>query len=579
MWYGDWAARGALYWPDDVAVVDVARGEAGRFTYAALNERASRLASWLARAGVRAGDRVGFLAHNGVEVLDTFFACGKLGAIFVPYNWRLHPSELASAMALTEPAALVFSAELVPAVREVEAIRALPRALVHLDGAGHGGSTGLDAALAAGSPAPVERPELRLDDVVCLLFTGGTTGTPKAARITYRQVAWNGYTTLVHEIRKGDVTITHTPMFHTGGLLVYTLPLLTAGGRVVIMDRWDPALCLRLLGREGVTVFFAVPTQYVQMIESPGFAEADLSKLRVLTSGGAAMPAPVRDAWQRRHPGGPFKQGFGMTEFGPGVFSMEPRDALRKAGTVGRINQFVEARVVDEDGHDVADDVVGELFLRGPACCDGYWRDPAASAEAIDRGGWLHTGDLVRRDAEGFFTIVGRRKDMFISGGENVYPVEIESVLATHPAVSQAAVVGVPDEKWGEVGHAFGVLKPGAAADAGALVEHVRGKLARYKVPKQVTVVDAMPLSAAGKILKPELRKWAVEGRPGRAAAATTTAGSPPAAGASRASGGDAPVRDGNAGASRAAGRPEASGKSRATGRSKATAGSKEKRR
>ncbi|MGC3999903.1 MAG: AMP-binding protein [Anaeromyxobacter sp.] len=519
MQFGDWSARGALYWPGQVAVVDVARGPAGRFTYAALDERANRLASWLrGAAGVGRGERVGLLALNGVEVLDALLACAKLGAVLVPCNWRLHAAELADALARTTPRALLYSGELHPlaaSALQPLALRggagALP-ALVHLDGDGLPGSTPYEAALSAGSPAPVRDDALALDDVLCLLFTGGTTGTPKAARITYRQVAWNTFTTLVHELRPGDVTITHTPMFHTGGLFVYTLPLLTVGGRVVIMRRWDAAQALRLLVEEQVSLFFAVPTQYQQLLDAPGFAQADLSRLRFLTSGGAPMPQPLREAWRRAHPAVPFKQGFGMTEFGPGVFSMEPADAERKAGTVGRPNQFVEARVVDEAGAECPPDAVGELLLRGPALCGGYFGDPAATAEAIDAQGWLHTGDLARRDAEGFFTIAGRCKDMFISGGENVYPLEVEAALQLHPAVTLAAVVGVPDPRWGEVGHAFVTLRPGAQAAPEALLEHLRQRLARYKVPKLVSVLPALPLSAAGKILKTELRRLALAG-------------------------------------------------------------------
>jgi fatty-acyl-CoA synthase len=188
---------------------------------------------------------------------------------------------------------------------------------------------------------------------------------------------------------------------------------------------------------------------------------------------------------------------------------MEPADATRKAGTVGRVNQFVEAMLVDDAGHPVGIDQVGELLLRGPACCAGYWGDPAATAAAIDGEGWLHTGDLARRDAEGFFTIAGRRKEMFISGGENVYPLEIEAALLSHPAVALAAVVGVPDRRWGEVGHAFVTFKPGEAAEAAALLEHLRARLARFKLPKAVTRLEAMPVSAAGKILKNDLRRLA----------------------------------------------------------------------
>jgi fatty-acyl-CoA synthase len=510
VYFGDWAARGASYWPGQLAVVDVAKGPGGRFTYADLDDRACRLARWLRdEAGVRGGDRVGLLAMNGVEVLDALFACGKLGALLVPYNWRLHAAELATQLGRTAPSAMLFSGELGPLLATaLAASAAAPPHLLHLEPPGLPGSLEYREALASSSGAPIGDRPFRLEDPLCLLFTGGTTGQPKAARITYRQVAWNTFTTVLHELRPGDVTITHTPMFHTGGLFVYTLPLLTLGGRVVLMRRWDATQALQLLSSEGVTLFFAVPTQYQQLLEAPGFGGVDLSRLRFLTSGGAPLPVPLRDAWQAVHRA-PFKQGFGMTEFGPGVFSMDAADATRKAGTVGRINQFIEARLVDEAGQDVGHDIIGELLLRGPACCDGYWEDPAETAAAIDAEGWLHTGDLARRDAEGFFSIAGRRKDMFISGGENVYPLEIESALLTHPAVALAAVVGVPDARWGESGQAFVTLKPGVTAVPEDLLLHLRDRLARFKLPKEISVLPTMPISAAGKILKTELRRLA----------------------------------------------------------------------
>jgi fatty-acyl-CoA synthase len=322
-------------------------------------------------------------------------------------------------------------------------------------------------------------------------------------------VAWNTLNTLIHEVRPGDVTITHTPMFHTGGLLVYSVPLLTVGGTVVIMRRWDPEELLSLIQREKVTLFFAVPTQYQQLHDSPSFRATNLSSVRFMTSGGAPMPVPLIQAWQAVH-SVPFKQGFGMTEFGPGLFSMGPEFAISKAGSIGRPNYFIDARLVDDDGREVPVGEVGELVLKGPSMCSGYFNDEAATKESIDAQGWFHTGDLARRDADGFFTIAGRKKDMFISGGENVYPLELESALYEHPAVQQCAVVGVPDAKWGEVGRAFVVLKPGTAATSEELLTHLRERVARFKVPKKVELMERLPVSPAGKILKRELREAAI---------------------------------------------------------------------
>ena len=511
MYIGDWMERGERYWPDALAVVDVAKGEGGRFTYRHLNQRANRLANWLRDvAGVGRGERVGMIALNGVEFLDAFFACGKLGAIFVPYNWRSHWRELVELIRNTRPKVMIYSDEFRANIVEIQAaIRDKPYAIshfLHVEGEGISGSLHYESTPQAHSGAPVRNEAVDAEDIVCLLFTGGTTGLPKAAQVSYRMIAWNTLNTIIHELQRGDVTITHTPMFHTGGLLVYTLPLLTLGGTVVIMRKWTPDEMLELIEREKATMFFCVPTQYQMMLQSPRFAATSFKSVRFMTSGGAPLPLAIIKAYREQH-GVVFKQGFGMTEFGPGVFSMGPEHAETKAGSIGMPNTFVDARVVDDSNRPVPPNAVGELTLKGPSMCSGYFNNPEASREAVDAEGWFHTGDLARVDEDGFTFIVDRKKDMFISGGENVYPAEIEKALYEHPAVAQCAVIGVPDEKWGEAGMAVVVLKPDMTATEDELLEHCRARLARYKVPKSVVFVDALPLSAAGKILKRELKE------------------------------------------------------------------------
>ena len=267
MYIGDWLERGERYWPDNVAVVDVAKGEAGRFTYRQLNQRANRLANWLREVvGVQRGDRVGMLALNGVEFLDAFFACGKLGAIFVPYNWRSHWRELVDLIEVTQPSVLIYSDDFKANVAEIEqATRSRQYALrnyLHLDGDGISGSLPYEATLQAAENTSVTNQLIDAEDIICLIFTGGTTGLPKGAQISYRMIGWNTLNTIIHELQRGDITITHTPLFHTGGLLVYTLPLLTLGGTVVIMRKWTPDDMLDLIEREQVTMFFCVPSQY-----------------------------------------------------------------------------------------------------------------------------------------------------------------------------------------------------------------------------------------------------------------------------------------------------------------------------
>jgi fatty-acyl-CoA synthase len=319
-------------------------------------------------------------------------------------------------------------------------------------------------------------------------------------------IAWNSLNTVIHDIRHDDVTVNVFPMFHTGGLLVYTIPLMILGGATVLVRRFDPAQVLELIQQYGATFFAGVPTMYQLLTTAPNWKDADLSKLRFCTSGGAPLPVSLVEQFSREK-GVRFKQGFGMTEFGPGIFALAPEDAIRKAGSIGRPNFFVEARIVDDANQPLGADEIGELVLKAESMFSGYFGNPEATRAVIDHEGWFHTGDLARRDAEGYFFIVDRKKDMFISGGENVYPAEIEQALYQHPSVQMCAVIGVPDVRWGEVGKACVVLKQGQTVEAEALIAHLKERLAAYKVPKSVEIMEALPISAAGKILKRELRE------------------------------------------------------------------------
>jgi fatty-acyl-CoA synthase len=507
MYIGDWMERGERYFPDALAVVDVAKKDAGRFTYREMNRRANRLAGFLRdEAGVAKGDRVGILAMNCVEILDAFFACAKLGAVLVPFNWRSHPRETAELVGQTGPKVMIFGDDFRAGVAEIAPQCGGVGVWMHLDGEGIAESRAYGETLARREALPVKNDAVEAEDVVCLLFTGGTTGMPKGAQISYRMIAWNTLNTVIHELARGDVTLTHTPMFHTGALFVYTLPLLTLGGTVVIMRKWTAEDMLDLIEREKATVLFCVPTQYQMMMQSPRFSAAKLGSLRFLTSGGAPLPVPILREYREKH-GVVFKQGFGMTEFGPGIFSMDPEFAETKGGSIGKPNYFVDARIVDDDNRALPAGEVGELVLKGPSQSSGYFNNPAASRDSVDAEGWFHTGDMARVDEDGFYYIADRKKDMFISGGENVYPAEIEKVLYEHPAVAQCAVIGLADEKWGEVGRAIVVTKPGKSATEDEILGHCKDHLAKYKVPKSVVFVDAMPISAAGKILKRELKE------------------------------------------------------------------------
>ncbi len=511
MYIGDALGRRELYSPDAPAIVDAGKTPELRLTYRELNGRANRVAGWLRdAAGVGRGDRVAILARDGVEHLDWFHACGKLGAVHTAFNWRLHWREHVQIVGAVAPRVLVYSNDFLPEVDGIrEAIGGSDGAVeryVHLEGDGVPGSVPYSELLERSASHPVSCETVEAEDTACLLFTGGTTSLPKAAMISHRMISFNVLNTIIHDLHHGDVYLNVYPLFHAGGLFAYLSSQVVLGNTTILVREFDPVRVLDLISRERVTVFAGVPTMFQMMTQAPNWASADLTSLRFCTSGGASLPVPLVERYTREK-GVRFKQGFGMTEFGPGLFALPPEDAIRKAGSIGRPNFFVDVRVVDGDNTPLGPGQEGELVLKGPSAFSGYFGNPEASAAAVDAEGWFHTGDIVRYDDEHYFYVVDRVKDMFISGGENVYPAEIERVLYQHPAVAMCAVVGVPDPTWGEVGAAFVVLAEGATATPGELAAHMSEHLARYKVPKRVEIVGALPLSGMGKILKRQLRE------------------------------------------------------------------------
>jgi fatty-acyl-CoA synthase len=445
-------------------------------THAQLGQRAAATADPLAaRHGVAPGDRVAVLAQATAEVLVVHAACQRLGAAFVPLSWRLAPAELAAIVADCRPALLL-----------------------HDDGhaaiaAGLGAPADRLAALAAGTghPADVPRPRAAAaGEIAQVLSTSGTTGRPKGALLTRRQVAFNASVTArLCGLGPTDRVLGLLPLFHTGGLNALATPVLAAGGAVVLLGRFDAGAALARLATDRITAIIAVPTIYEQLLDA-GLSRATAPALRVLLVGGAPV-APALLA-RYRHAGLRLRQGYGLTEVGPNCFT------FGEDGTIGRPVPGSEARLVDEQGRAVPPGEVGELLLRGPHVTAGYLGQPAATAAVLDAAGWFHTGDLLRADADGRYRVVGRRKEMFISGGENVYPAEVELILASHPQVSEAAVIGVPDPRWGEVGLAAVVRR--AAVDAGELSGWLRDRLAAFKVPRHWRFVDALPRTASGKV-------------------------------------------------------------------------------
>jgi len=488
----DWLARRASLAPERTALVDAIRGER-RISWREWNASANRTARLLHDVlGVRQGDRVAVLAMNCTEYLDLLFACAKLGAILQPLNWRLGAHELRALLADAEPVVLVHGPDFLAQVQAVRSQAPGVRHVVPLVDSPERPSS--DVPFSAREALPDSVPvdvRVEANDPWVLCYTGGSTGLPKAAILTHGSIAANAVNTIVSwGLTSEDVAILNAPLFHTGGLNVFTTPLVYVGGTSVVCRAFDVEQVFDLVHRGAVNLVFGVPTMFIEMQRHPRFDSVDLSCLKLLISGGAPCPTPVFERFFAR--GVEFKTGYGLTEAGPNTFWLPPSDVRRKPGAVGVPLFNVEVRL-DGGGDE------GELLIRGPHVCAGYWRRPEESAKALE-GGWLHTGDLAQRDADGCYRIVGRVKDLIISGGENIYPSEVESVLSGHPEVAEVCVIGVPDPKWGETPRALVVRRPGSALSSESLLAYCEGRLARYKTPRSARFVESLPRTAAGKV-------------------------------------------------------------------------------
>lgn len=502
MFHFDWIQRHAERTPGKLALVDAHSGL--ELTYAEMNGRANRLAHFLVhKLGLQRGDRVSILAHNSADYYVALFACAKSGTILNTLNWRLAVPELAYIIGDCEPKAILVDAAFGDAFTDLRQQTPIDHAIWLGDSAPDGDWT-YAGALAAGNPAGVPDPRLRYEETWAILYTSGTTGRPKGAQVTYGNFFYNavGMGQAIG-LSDTDINLNVLPAFHAGGLGLYAGPIFHAGGTLVVMHHFDPAELLRLIASWKVSALLLVPAIYLALSQFEAFGDYDLSSVRSWASGGSSLPPSLVHTFADK--GVIIQQGFGMTETGPTVFLIPEADALRKAGSVGKPVLHTDVCIMDRDGNVLGPNEVGELCIRGGNVTTGYWNRPEATAEAL-RDGWLHSGDAAKYDDEGFYTIVDRWKDMFISGGENVYPAEVENVLYQHPAVAETAVLGIPDPKWQEVGMAFVVVKQGQTVTAADLIAFCQGKLARYKIPKQVRFVDVLPRTAAGKVLKRELR-------------------------------------------------------------------------
>jgi fatty-acyl-CoA synthase len=491
---GRWLRDRALVTPARIAIEHDGRTT----TYGELDARSERLADALWRLGLRRGDRVASLTANRPEHVELFFACAKAALVLAPLSWRLAPAELAYQLAHAEPAALFVEPErdsLADAALELAPSRPRRLALARAE---------LDTLTEPGATAVRDVPAD--DDDLLLLYTAGTTGRPKGARLTHRNCFWTNLSfDRTADMSATDVVLQLLPQFHVGGWNVQPLLAWWKGATVVLMPRFDPARALELIERRRITTTMGVPANYLFMAREPRFADADLSSLSRVFVGGAPMPEALLRTWRDR--GVEIVQGYGLTEASPNVLCLPPEDAIRRLGWAGKPYPHVEVALADPASGALVDGAgSGELLVRGPGVFAGYWRDPEGTRAGV-RDGWLHTGDIAERDAEGFYRIRDRLKDMYISGGENVYPAEVEATLHEHPAVADAAVIGVPDERWGEVGMAIVVPAPGATVDQQDLIDHCRRRLAAFKAPRTVRLTDELPRSASGKLLKRELRE------------------------------------------------------------------------
>ncbi len=495
---GRWTSDRARATPARVAVDD--RGVC--ISYAELDRRAAALAAAFVTAGLCVGSRVATITGNSADHVVVFFACAKAGLVLVPLSWRLSPRELAEQLEVAEPAILLVEDEFRTLARSAatRVAREIPTTGL--------GSQGVEVevpSVAAGTGREARRG-VRDDDPLLIIFTSGTTGTARGAVLTHANCFWTNVSlSRIAEITSHDVVLAMMPEYHVGGWNIQPLLAWWQGATVVLERTFDPARVLHLIAERGITTMMGVPTNYLFLSQHPDFELADLSTLRHAIVGGAPMPAPLLRAWHAR--GVALTQGYGLTEASPNVLCLADEDARRRIGSAGKPYPHVDVALADPVTGELLDGPArGELLVRGPGVFAGYFRDPEASRLAL-RGGWLHSGDMVDRDVDGFYTIVDRLGDIYISGGESIAPAEVESVLAQHPAVADVAVVGVENERWGEVGVAWIVMRRGATTDDEDLRAHASRNLARYKVPREFRFVSAIPRSASSKVLRRHLLK------------------------------------------------------------------------
>lgn len=508
----DWLKKWNLYSPNNVALMD---GDTGReITYSQLYQSACAGAEVLKKQfHIESGDRIAVLSVNELEYITLFFSAQRLGAMIVPINYRLTAREVEHIVGDCKPKLLVHESSFDDLVQQLPT-EVRPEQRLHLIGKNSFAELVATKLTSTSSTSTNSVSFTGLSNFVGdensiaqIIYTSGTTGAPKGAMISNGMLFWNSINTSLRlNINQSDATVIFLPFFHTGGWNVLTTPFLHRGAKIILLKKFDPDRILELSDSQKCTLLFGVPTTMDMMSRSTVFPKVLLKNIRYAIVGGEPMPVELIQTWHNK--GIPIRQGYGLTEFGPNVFSLNEQDAIRKIGSIGFPNFYIDIKVVSDDGQTVTANEVGELLLKGPSMMSGYWHNEKATKETIVDG-WLHTGDLVRQDTDGYVYVVGRKKDMYKSGGENVYPAELEKVIRSLPGIRDVAVIGVKDEKWGEVGKAYVVLESNCDFNSEQasqkLSDHCLKNLAKFKIPKYFKVVPDLPKGDSGKILKRKL--------------------------------------------------------------------------
>lgn len=490
-WGIDWLEKRAKLTPDKIALLEADGKHC--LSYSELEKNSSIIGCWLIKQGVKKGDRVALIAPNMICYFELLFACSKIGAIFVPINWRLSIGEITYVIKDCTPKIVFFHSEYDNNLSKLKT--SITSSFLQID----------KHCFDMECVEVKKNNDLQLEDPLIIIYTGGTTGKPKGVVLSHEAILWNGLNTIVSwDLSCTDTTITYLPMFHTGGLNALSIPLLMVGGKVVIASNFDPVEAVNYLNEHFCTIVLLVPTMYHMIVQTNEFKHSQFPSMKTFLSGGAPCPLELYDSFHKKNL--LFKEGYGLTEAGPNNFYIDPLDARRKKGSVGKPMVFNDIRLLNEEGNEVGVGEVGEVVIGGKHIFSYYWNNLIATEQSIKEG-WLYTGDLAKKDKEGYYYIVGRKKDMIITGGENVFPLEIENWIASINGVAETAVVGLPDPKWGEIVSAFIVLSEENILQKEDILAFCKEKLGVFKIPKQLFFLETLPKTHVGKINKKILKQ------------------------------------------------------------------------